>query len=250
MDNDLETIFYYYTGGKPDMESKQFSKLIKKFKLPDKKFFHINDIDIVFAKVKEKRLKTIPFNAFLNSLSEIARKKGKTKDEIIKEILDIYNNSKNQSIIKEYILDNKSFEIELVLLNHEIIENYYNKKIQIKCYPKDKDEDIILLEEYYKELSFEELYNKGKAFKQCDDIKQAFTLLKNVLSGIELSDGMKAKSRLENKNSYDKTIVLYIEIPLLNGYYETIEIEFLKKQRDINIQFEKLKKRFLELKGQ
>lgn len=92
--------------------------------------------------------------------------------------------------------------------------------------------------------------NFGKSFKQCDDISQVMNLLKKVLDEIEFSDGMRANSRLEYKNDYDKTFILFLRIPLLSGNYEDIRIEFKKKRRDINVQFELLKNRFLELKNE
>ena len=42
-----------------------------------------NDVDIVFAKVKVKGSKTIAFGDFENALSEIAKKKGKTKENVV-----------------------------------------------------------------------------------------------------------------------------------------------------------------------
>ena len=70
----LQGIFKSFANGKPDMESKQFSKLVKECKLIDKKFTN-NDVDIVFAKVKVKGSKTISFGDFQNALAEIAKKK-------------------------------------------------------------------------------------------------------------------------------------------------------------------------------
>ena len=70
-----------FCAGKPEMESKQFSKLCKECKLIDKKF-GINDIDIIFAKVKSGKVKTITFAEFENALGEIAKKKGTTKETI------------------------------------------------------------------------------------------------------------------------------------------------------------------------
>ena len=52
----LNDVFKSFCAGKTEMESKQFSKLIKECKLTDKKF-GINDIDIVFAKVKSGKVK-------------------------------------------------------------------------------------------------------------------------------------------------------------------------------------------------
>ena len=82
----LEAIFKSFANGKNDMESKQFSKLVKECKLIDKKFTN-NDVDIVFAKVKVKGLKTITFADFQNALGEIAKKKGTTL-EAIKEVIE------------------------------------------------------------------------------------------------------------------------------------------------------------------
>ena len=81
----LESVFKSFANNKPDMESKQFSKLVKECKLLDKKFTN-NDVDIVFAKVKVKGLKTITFGDFERALEEIAKKKQTTKDAIVEAI--------------------------------------------------------------------------------------------------------------------------------------------------------------------
>ncbi len=77
----LNDVYKSFCAGKPEMESKQFSKLCKECKLIDKKF-GINDIDIIFAKVKSGKVKTITFAEFENALGEIAKKKGTTKETI------------------------------------------------------------------------------------------------------------------------------------------------------------------------
>ena len=59
----LNDVYKSFCAGKPEMESKQFSKLCKECKLLDKKFGN-NDIDIVFAKVKSGKVKTITFAQF------------------------------------------------------------------------------------------------------------------------------------------------------------------------------------------
>ena len=81
MQGDLKSIFQSFANGKSEMESKQFSKLVKECKLLDKKFTN-NDVDIVFAKVKVKGLKTITFADFERALAEIAKKKGTTQDAV------------------------------------------------------------------------------------------------------------------------------------------------------------------------
>ena len=77
----VQDVYKSFCAGKPEMESKQFSKLVKECKLTDKKF-GINDIDIVFAKVKSGKVKTITFAEFEKALDEIAKKKGTTREAI------------------------------------------------------------------------------------------------------------------------------------------------------------------------
>ena len=81
----LNDVYKSFCAGKPDMESKQFSKLCKECKLIDKKF-GINDIDIVFAKVKSGKVKVITFAEFENALGEIAKRKGTTKEAIENQV--------------------------------------------------------------------------------------------------------------------------------------------------------------------
>ena len=82
----LLDIFYSYCDGKTEMESKRFSRFCKDYKLTDKKF-GINDIDIVFAKVKSGKVKTITFEQFQNAIPEIAKKKGTTPENILNYII-------------------------------------------------------------------------------------------------------------------------------------------------------------------
>ena len=77
----LNDVYKSFCAGKPELESKQFLKLCKDCKLIDKKF-GLNDVDIVFAKVKSGKLKTITFAEFQNALGEIAKKKGTTAEDI------------------------------------------------------------------------------------------------------------------------------------------------------------------------
>ena len=77
----LEDVYKSFCAGKHEMESKQFSKLCKECKLTDKKFT-LNDIDIVFAKVKSGKVKTISFAEFEKALEEIAKRKGTTKEKV------------------------------------------------------------------------------------------------------------------------------------------------------------------------
>ena len=83
----LESVFKSYCAGKSELESKQFSKLVKDCKLIDKKSFTINDVDIVFAKVKSGKLKTITFAEFQKAIGEIATKKKISKEQVEAAIL-------------------------------------------------------------------------------------------------------------------------------------------------------------------
>ena len=84
----LNEIFKSFCNGNSEMESKRFSKLIKECKLLEKKF-GINDIDIVFAKVKSGKSKTITFDQFQNAIGEIAKKKGTTREVVENQIISI-----------------------------------------------------------------------------------------------------------------------------------------------------------------
>ena len=82
----LMDVFHSFTGGKPEMESKPYSKLYKDCGLFDKKFT-VNDADINFSKVKSGKVKVITFDQFEKTLELAAQKKGTTKDALIEQIL-------------------------------------------------------------------------------------------------------------------------------------------------------------------
>lgn len=82
----LIDVFHSFTGGKPEMESKPYSKLYKDCGLFDKKFT-VNDADINFSKVKSGKVKVITFDQFEKTLEHAAQKKGTTKDALIEQIL-------------------------------------------------------------------------------------------------------------------------------------------------------------------
>lgn len=82
----LKEVFLSFTGGKSDMESKQFSKLYKDCGIIDKKFT-VNDADINFSKVKSGKVKVISLEQFEQTLELCAQKKGVTKDALVEKIL-------------------------------------------------------------------------------------------------------------------------------------------------------------------
>lgn len=67
------------------MDGRQFVKLLKDCGILDKKFT-TTDIDIIFAKVKEKKERVIDYETFLNALQLCANSKG-TSEENLHEII-------------------------------------------------------------------------------------------------------------------------------------------------------------------
>jgi len=83
--NDYQAIFKSFTGGSSEMDGRQFAKLAKDCKLLDKKLT-ATDVDLAFAKVKDKAARKINFVQFDHALDTFASKKGVTKNDIIKQI--------------------------------------------------------------------------------------------------------------------------------------------------------------------
>jgi hypothetical protein len=67
------------------MDGRQFAKLCKDCNLLDKKFTTV-DVDLFFAKVKDKTARKITFKQFEDALALIATKKGNSKDDVAKII--------------------------------------------------------------------------------------------------------------------------------------------------------------------
>ena len=126
MQGDLKSIFQSFANGKSEMESKQFSKLVKECKLLDKKFTN-NDVDIVFAKVKVKGLKTITFADFERALAEIAKKKVQPK-----MLLPLQFKNMEQPHIKEQ---------KLIMLNSMMIKTF------ILVFMQEEAHLLLMLEE-------------------------------------------------------------------------------------------------------
>eukprot|EP00920_Eleutheroschizon_duboscqi_P025841 GHVT01063834.1.p1 GENE.GHVT01063834.1~~GHVT01063834.1.p1 ORF type:complete len:147 (-),score=18.84 GHVT01063834.1:670-1110(-) len=81
----LQTAFNAFTRGGPTMDGRTFVKLCKDCKLVDKVVTTI-DIDLIFAKVKEKGQRTISFSAFERSLKLIAEKKKLPLFKIVEQV--------------------------------------------------------------------------------------------------------------------------------------------------------------------
>jgi hypothetical protein len=58
------------------MDGKSFAKMAKDLKLIDTKNLVATDVDLIFAKIKDKTARRISFAEFKNGLSLFAQKKG------------------------------------------------------------------------------------------------------------------------------------------------------------------------------
>lgn len=83
--NDLFSVFQKYTKT-GELDGKSFAKLMKDAKLLDKKFTS-TDVDLLFAKIVTKGLRTISFDQFKKGLEQAAAKKGVTYDDVANKIL-------------------------------------------------------------------------------------------------------------------------------------------------------------------
>jgi len=81
----IESIFRAFAGGSHELDGRQFAKLAKDCKLLDKKLT-ATDVDLTFAKVKDKAARKIVFSQFENALDHFASKKGISKGDVIKQI--------------------------------------------------------------------------------------------------------------------------------------------------------------------
>ena len=84
----LQQVFASYNGANKTMEGKSFAKLAKDTKILDKKVT-ATDIDLIFAKVKDKAERKITFEQFHKGLELIAEKKGVSADQLYETILSV-----------------------------------------------------------------------------------------------------------------------------------------------------------------
>ena len=75
----LKDVFNSFTGNKDEMDGRQFAKLCKDTKLLGKGFSP-TDVDLIFAKVKEKSVRKINFKQFRTALDHVGEKKGISGD--------------------------------------------------------------------------------------------------------------------------------------------------------------------------
>ena len=78
----IADVFQAYCGKETTMDGKSFAKLAKDLKLLDTKNLTATDVDLIFAKIKDKAARRINFTEFQNGLSLFAQKKGISQSKI------------------------------------------------------------------------------------------------------------------------------------------------------------------------
>ena len=144
---------------------------------------------------------------------------------------------------------------------YNLILKLAKSKIIITC---NSVHDYISLYDNYAEISYSEFLNLGKCFKSCSDLEEIFNLLKNVLKGIKLSiikdkfletfffdcnsESKTSSIKFTATDGEEKSLGLYLTIPLLSGIDEKICIEFKQKEKNIYESFKKLRTKYLNVK--
>ena len=82
---DLAQIFTKFAGGCKEMDGRQFTKVMKDAGMLDKTFTTI-DVDIIFAKVKDKTQRKINVTQFEKALDLVAIKRHDPKEKVISAI--------------------------------------------------------------------------------------------------------------------------------------------------------------------
>jgi hypothetical protein len=83
--SDLTQVFKDYCGKETTMEGKAFAKVAKDCNLLDKKLT-ATDVDLIFAKVKDKAERRITYAQFQAGLGLFAEKKGVSKDDVVNSV--------------------------------------------------------------------------------------------------------------------------------------------------------------------
>ena len=146
--------------------------------------------------------------------------------------------SDNESYIASFKTDIGEYEINLSLKHDKLI---------ITC---NSDVEFLSIYSYSKEINLDDFKNLSNSFKSCENIGQCFNTFKNVLKGITLKiNNNDYISKFEVKFSDDDSLTIILTIPLINGEYENIEINFDKKKKiEIFEQFKILRSKYLKMK--
>ncbi|EEQ99386.1 tubulin polymerization promoting protein, putative, partial [Perkinsus marinus ATCC 50983] len=70
--SNLMLMYKAFTGGDNMMDGRQFAKLCKDCQIVEKGSLSVNDIDIIFAKVRSRGERKIEFGQFMEALQEVA----------------------------------------------------------------------------------------------------------------------------------------------------------------------------------
>jgi len=81
----LQEVFSGFSAGTAEIDGKTFAKFAKDCKILDKKLT-ATDIDLIFAKVKDKAARKISYSQFEAGVQQCATKKGCTYDELVERI--------------------------------------------------------------------------------------------------------------------------------------------------------------------
>ena len=181
------------------------------------------------------------------------------------------NNMNNINMMNNnYNMIKKKFNQTLYLDNEKfiIVVKETKSKIILECIP---DDEFTSLFDYSIDLSLENVYNLGKSFKQCDNLDEIYNLIQNIMLHQNLpqinlntpvnnsnnlnmnvaptpsSNLMSPSVKLESMNN--DSFALLFKIPLFSGKYEDIRIEFLKHEKNIYKQYEKLKNKYFKIKS-
>ena len=146
--------------------------------------------------------------------------------------------SDNESYIASFETDIGEYEINLSLKHDKLI---------ITC---NSDVEFLSIYSYSKEINLDDFKKLSNSFKFYENIGQCFTAFKNVLTGITLKiNNNDYISKFEVKFSDDDSLTIILTIPLINGEYEKIEINFDKKKKiEIFEQFKILRSKYLKMK--
>ena len=146
--------------------------------------------------------------------------------------------SDDESYIATFKTDLGEYEINLSLKHDKLI---------ITC---NSDVEFLSIYSYSKEINLDDLKKLSNSFKFCENIGQCFTTFKNALTGITLKiNNNDYISKFEVKFSDDDSLTIILTIPLINGEYENIEINFDKKKKiEIFEQFKILRSKYLKMK--
>ena len=158
----------------------------------------------------------------------------------------INNNPDNKLKEKKSDKDLYIATIKTDLGEYELKVCLEHDKLIIIC---ESEIEFLSTYSYSKELSFEELKKLSNNFKSCENIEQSFTTFINILKEYKFTINNKEyKSEFKVEFSDDDSLTMRITIPLIYEKYETIEIIFEKKKKDLFEQFKTLRSKYLKVK--